>query len=166
MTLRSTNFRVLPSLTAIVLVTSLCCVTADADTIYKTIDAQGNVSFSNTPPPAGVEAQQIELSPGPTPAEQQQSIQQVQNLEAQSNAIPDQESEPAPADEEEPVVEPTTQYQEESTESEDNNQPVVVEDGYLDQPYRDERLRDGVEDVRDAVPEPQEIERPVGRGRR
>jgi len=166
MRFRMKKFRILLAPATFLLTTALGSATALADTIYKTIDAQGNVSFSNTPPPAGVEAQQIELSPGPTPAEQQQGVQQEQNLEEQSNAIPDQESEPAPADEEEPFVEPTMNDQEESTESEDNDQPVVVDDGYLNQPYRDERLRDGAEDVRDAVPVPQEIERPVGRGRR
>jgi hypothetical protein len=165
MTLRSKTNPVVPSVAAIVLATGLCCTVAGADTIYKTIDAQGNVSFSNTPPAPGVEAQQIELSPGPTPAEQQQSIQQERNLEAQSNAIPEQASEPAPADEDETVVEPTTEYQEGSTDSEDNDQPVVVDDGYLNRPYRDERLRDGVDDVREAVPRPEEIQRPMVRGR-
>ena len=76
MTLRSTIIRVLPSLAAVALTTGLSAAAAGADTIYKTIDAQGNVTFSNTPPPPGVEAQQIELSPGPTPAEQRQSLRQ------------------------------------------------------------------------------------------
>jgi hypothetical protein len=165
MTFRSKTIPVVPSVAAIVLAAGLFGTVAGADTIYKTIDAQGNVSFSNTPPPPGVEAQQIELSPGPTPTEQRQSIQQEQNVEAQSNAIPEQTSEPAPADEDETVVEPATEYQEESTDSEDNDQPVVVDDGYLNQPYRDEPLRDGVDDVRDAIPRPEEIQRPMIRGR-
>ena len=82
------NFRKLLCLTASTLISILLCGTAAAETIYKTVDAQGNVSFSNTPPPEGVEAQQIELQPGPTPAQQQQSIETEQNLETQSNEIP------------------------------------------------------------------------------
>jgi len=166
MTFRSRTLRVLPSLSAIVLATGLTCATAWADTIYKSVDAEGNVTFSNTPPPPGVEAQQIELSPGPTPAQQQQSIQAEQNLEAQSDTIPEEDSGDTSAEQEdEPVVEPTTEYQEESVDSEDNDQPVVVDDGYVDDTDRNERLQDGVDDVKEVAPLPAEIHRPAGRVR-
>jgi hypothetical protein len=166
MSFQTRIFRVLPYLTAITLTTNLLCATAAAETIYKSVDAEGNVTFSNTPPPAGVEAQQIELQPGPTAAQQQQSLKAEQNLEAQSNAIPEEES--APEEEqvqEESVVEPTTVYQQESDDSGDNEDPAYVDEGYVGDPNRDERLRDGVDDVREVTPLPTGAPRPAGRVR-
>jgi len=163
MTNQMRNFRVLPCLTAITLATSLLCIPALAETIYKSVDAEGNVTFSSTPP-AGVEAQQIELQPGPTPAQQQQSIQAEQNLEAQSNEIP--EEQPAPEQEqEEPVVQPDTEYQQDSGDAAEEDNPVYVGDGYVGDPNRNERVRDGVDDVRDVAPRPAEAAHAAGRAR-
>ena len=136
---------------------------ATADTIYKSVDAQGNVTFSNMPPPAGVESQQVELPPGPTPAQQQQSIEEEQNLETQSDAIPEEDS--APVQEQEgQVVQPVTEYPQDTADTED---PVYVDDGYVGEPDRDrdERVRDGVDDRREVAPLPAETPRPAGRVR-
>jgi Domain of unknown function (DUF4124) len=164
MTNQMRNFHVLPCLTAITLATSLLSLPALAETIYKSIDAEGNVTFSSTPP-AGVEAQQIELQPGPTPAQQQQSLKAEQNLEAQSNEIP--EEQPAPEQEqdqeqEEPAVQQDTEYQQDAVDNED---PVSVDDGYVGDVDRNERVRDGVDDVRDVAPRPAEAGRAAGRAR-
>jgi hypothetical protein len=163
MTSQMKNFRVRPYLTAITLSTSLLCLPALAETIYKSIDAEGNVTFSSTPP-AGVEAQQIELQPGPTPAQQQQSLEAEQNLEAQSNEIP--EEQPASEQEqEEPAVQQDTEYQQDSGDAADEDNPVYVGDGYVGDPDRNERVRDGVDDVREVTPLPAEGRRPAGRVR-
>jgi Domain of unknown function (DUF4124) len=163
MTSQKKNFRTLPYLTAITLSTSLLCAAAMAETIYKSVDAEGNISFSNTPPPAGVEAQQIELQPGPTPAEQQQSTEQMQNLEEQSNAMYKEVTAPGQEQgQEEPAVQQDTEYQHDAGE---NEEPVYGGDGYVDDTDRNERVRDGVEDVRDAVPRPVEAGHAAGRAR-
>jgi outer membrane biosynthesis protein TonB len=160
MTNQFNSFRTLRCLTVIALSTSLLSAAALADTIYKSIDAEGNVTFSSTPP-AGVDAQQIELQPGPTPAQQQQSLEAEQNLEAQSNEIP--EEQPAPEQEqEEPVVQQDTEYQQDAVDNED---PVSVDDGYVGDPDRNERVRDGVDDVRDVAPRPAEAAHAAGRAR-
>lgn len=159
MTHQMKNFRVLPCLTAMTLTTSLLCIPVMAEMIYKSVDAEGNVTFSSTPP-AGVEAQQIELQPGPTHAEQQQSLEAEQNLEAQSNEIPEEQA--APEQEQEPVVQPDTEYQQDAGDNED---PVYVDDGYVGDGDRDERVRDGVDDVREVQPLPAETHRPAGRVR-
>jgi hypothetical protein len=156
------NFHKLPCLTASTLISILLCGTAAADTIYKTVDAQGNVSFSNTPPPEGVEAQQIELQPGPTPAQQQQSIETEQNLETQSNEIP---VENPPAEQQPPVVQPTTEYQQDSDDSDDNGEPVVVDEGYVGDRYQEERLREGVNEGMEGRPVPADVPHPAGRVR-
>jgi hypothetical protein len=163
MTSQMKNFRVLPCLTAITLSTTLLCIPAMAETIYKSVDAQGNVTFSNTPPPAGVQAQQIELQPGPTPAQRQQSLEAEQNLEEQSNELYQETVQESPPEaQEEPVVEPDTAYQQDSG---DNENPVYADDGYVDDVDRDERVRDGVDDVKEIEPLPAEIHRPAGRAR-
>jgi hypothetical protein len=163
MTNQMRNFHVLPCLTAITLATSLLCVPALAETIYKSIDAEGNVTFSSTPP-AGVEAQQIELQPGPSPAAQQQSLEAEQNLEQQSNELY-QEVTPPPQEQEEPAVQQDTEYQQDSGDAAENEDPVYVGDGYVGDPDRNERVRDGVDDVRDVAPRPVEAGHAAGRAR-
>ena len=69
-------------------------------------------------------------------------------------------AEPSPAVEDENVAEPSTEYHEASPDYQDYDQPVV-DDGYVDEPYQDERLRDGV----DNVPGPGEVRHPAARGR-
>jgi hypothetical protein len=149
-------------LTCLTLTTGLLLDSAVAETIYKSVDADGNVTFSNIPPPAGVETQQLEIQPGPTPAQQRQSIETEQNLETMSNEIP---VETPAAEQEPPVVQPTTEYQQDSDDSEDNEAPVVVDEGYVGDPNRDERLRDGVDDVREVTPLPAVAPRPAARVR-
>ena len=166
MTYQKKNFTTLPCLTAITLVSCLLCIPSVAETIYKSVDAEGNVTFSNTPPPTGVEAQQIQLQPGPTPAAQQQSLEAEQNLEEQSNELY-QEVTPPPQEEEEPAEQQDTEYQQGSSDVDDEDNPVYVGDGYVGDPERDrdERVRDGVDDVRDVAPRPAEAGHAAGRAR-
>jgi hypothetical protein len=159
MNYRMRHIRALPCLTAIALSTSLLSVAAMAETIYKSVDAEGNVTFSSTPP-AGVEAQQIELQPAPTQAEEQQSIEEMKNLEEESNAL-DQEVTPPPQEQEETAVQPDPEYQQDAGDED----PVYVGDGYVGDPDRNERVRDGVDDVRDVVPRPAEAGHAAGRAR-
>jgi len=167
MTSQMKNFRVRPYLTAITLGTSLLCIPALAETIYKSIDAEGNVTFSSTPP-AGVEAQQIELQAGPTPAQQQQSTEEEQNLETQSNEMYQETVEENPAEaQEQPEEQPVSEDQQESGDADVEDNPVYVGDDYVGDPERDrdERVRDGVDDVRDVAPRPAEAGRAAGRAR-
>lgn len=162
MTSQMKNFRVRLYLTAITLSTSLLCLPALAETIYKSIDAEGNVTFSSTPP-AGVETQQIELQPGPTPAQQQQSTEEEQNLETQSNEMYQETVEENSAEaQEQPEEQPVSEDQQDSGDDVD---PVYVGDGYVGDPDRNERVRDGVDDVREVTPLPAEGRRPAGRVR-
>jgi hypothetical protein len=162
MTCLRKNFRKLLCLTAIALSAGPLLDTAVAETIYKSVDAEGNVTFSNTPPAEGVEAQTIELQPGPTPAQQQQSIEEEQNLETQSNEIP---VENPPSEQEPPVVQPTTEYQQDSNDSDNNEDPVVVDEGYVGDRYQDERLREGDNEGMEGRPGPSEAPHPAARFR-
>jgi len=162
MNYRMRHIRALPCLTAIALSTSLLSAAAPAETIYKSIDAEGNVTFSSTPP-AGVDAQQIELQAGPTPAQQQQSTEEEQNLETQSNEMYQETVEENPAEaQEQPEEQPVSEDQQDSGDDVD---PVYLGDGYVDDPERNERVRDGVDDVREVTPLPAEGRHPAGRVR-
>ena len=162
MTFLRKNFPKLLCLTAITLSAAPLLDTAVAETIYKSVDAEGNVTFSNTPPAQGVEAQTIELQPGPTPAQQQQSIETEQNLETQSNEIPVEN--PA-AEQQQPLVQPTTEYQQDSGDAGDDQEPVVVDDGYVGDRYQDERLREGVNEGIEGRPVPADVPHPAARVR-
>jgi len=154
------NFLGVLCLTCMTMTTGLLPGVAAADTIYKSVDAEGNVTFSSTPP-TGVESQQIELQPGPSPAAQQQSLEAEQNLEEQSNELY-QEVTPPPQEQEEPAVQQDTEYQQHSGDAADEDNPVYVGDGYVGDPDRNERVRDGVDDVRDVAPRPAEAGHAAG----
>jgi hypothetical protein len=51
-----------------------------ADDIYRTVDAQGNVTYSDQPPSSGQEAERVELPPGPSP-------ERIRESEARNRAI-------------------------------------------------------------------------------
>jgi hypothetical protein len=78
-----------PLLVAAVILATPAVVAADP--IYRWVDANGNVSFSSTPPP-GAAAQPVELPPSPTPAqveaarERERSIQELGTQLSQQRA--------------------------------------------------------------------------------
>jgi hypothetical protein len=47
----------------------LLLAAAEADTIYRWVDAEGRVSYSSTPPPAATDVRQVDLPPPPSAAE-------------------------------------------------------------------------------------------------
>ena len=63
---------------AILLVMALACLGARADQVYRWVDAQGNVHYSQTPPPNAVtQAKRVDIVPQPadiTNAKQQQQL--------------------------------------------------------------------------------------------
>ena len=63
-----------------------CCLVqgAHAETIYRSVDKNGEVTFSDEPPPAGVNVEQIEVQPAPTESEYRESVEQMQRMEPQA----------------------------------------------------------------------------------
>jgi len=55
-----------------------------AQTVYKSVDAQGRVSYSSSPPPAAADAtvEKIPIDPGPSEQQQQRAAQRVKRLES------------------------------------------------------------------------------------
>lgn len=107
-----------------------------AQKVYESVDAEGDVTFSDTPPPPDAgKTRQIELQPGPTAAQVQESRQQLQNLENRASEAGGSDSAA-----ESPAAQPATGYQPAAGANEDS---VYVEGDYADERYRDERLREG-----------------------
>lgn len=75
---------------------TLLAFTANADSeIYKWVDEQGNVHYSDYPPPATREAEVVEATPGPSEDEIERAQQELDTLLAkqeESSALREQES--------------------------------------------------------------------------
>jgi hypothetical protein len=56
--------------TVLVLTIALAATAGQAQTIYKSIDPQGNVLYSSEPPQGTAESEQIKLAPDPSPEAQ------------------------------------------------------------------------------------------------
>ena len=103
--------------TGCVLLVMVAC-TAAAEQIYRSVDAQGNVTFSNQPPANSVTIDQVSVQPGPSDAAQREARERMQRQEAaanelgKANASREQQKPPATPAVPEPVqpVEPVNQY--------------------------------------------------------
>jgi Domain of unknown function (DUF4124) len=112
--------------------------TAAAEQIYRSVDAEGNVTFSNQPPANSVTVDQVSVPPGPSDAAQREALERMQRQEAAANEMSEararsvqQKPQPSP-----PVPEPVEQQE-----------PVNQYYGY---PYGNTPRRD---QIRDRLPE-------------
>lgn len=73
--------------TAVILVS--CCLTqiAIAEPIYRSVDKEGEVTFSDKPPSTAVDVKQVEVKPAPTEAEHKESMERAQRIENQANEM-------------------------------------------------------------------------------
>ncbi|PLY12311.1 MAG: hypothetical protein C0624_01015 [Desulfuromonas sp.] len=111
--------------------------------IYKWVDANGVVTFKDTPPPQGVRSERIETNPSFDGSEQQDSTASS-TLEAAEPADALQGSEPlTPA-------EPDDFFQEDETDT------SAVADDFLQESEPDDLLQES-EPVTSAVPAPQTV---------
>jgi|GEM_PF-1404692 len=94
-----------------------CCMlfmltaTAMAEQIYRSVDADGNVTFSNEPPADAVDVDEVKVRPGPSAAEQQAARERMQAQEATASELGEARASrvpqrPAPAPNTPAVVEP------------------------------------------------------------
>jgi hypothetical protein len=61
--------------------------TAAAEQIYRSVDAEGNVTFSNQPPANSVTVDQVSVHPGPSDAAQREARERMQRQEATANEM-------------------------------------------------------------------------------
>ena len=71
-----------------------------AESIYRTVDADGNVTFSSTPPANAVDIDEANVQPGPSAAAQREARQRARRQEAAARdmgkARADRAQQPAP----------------------------------------------------------------------
>ena len=67
--------------TTLVLSLLLAPVPAGAETVYKSVDEQGNVRYSAEPPPHGVDYEVLDSVPEPDEAAAQEAVERRQKLE-------------------------------------------------------------------------------------
>jgi hypothetical protein len=104
--------------TACVLMLSMLAGTATADTIYRSVDADGNVTFSNKPPVNAVTVDEVSVQPGPSDAAQREAQERLQRQETTANGLSEarqrrlQQQQAASPTAQEPVEreEPINQY--------------------------------------------------------
>ena len=58
-----------------------------AQSLYKSVNEQGEVTFSDSPPPNAVEVQEIQRQPGPSEARQRESAARVKRIESLANDL-------------------------------------------------------------------------------
>ncbi len=58
-----------------------------AEKIYRSVDKNGEVIFSDEPPPAAVDVKQIDVQPAPTEAQHRESVERVKRMESQANEM-------------------------------------------------------------------------------
>ena len=69
------------------IVISLITTCAVAQPLYKSVNSQGEVTFSDKPVPNAVEVQEIQVQPGPTEAQQRESAESLKRIESQGNDL-------------------------------------------------------------------------------
>ena len=58
-----------------------------AETLYKSVNEQGEVTFSDSPPPAAVDVQQSQVQPAPSESQIQDSQAREKRINAQANEM-------------------------------------------------------------------------------
>ena len=61
--------------------------TAAAEQIYRSVDAEGNVTFSSQPPTGAVTVDKVSVKPGPSEAEQHAARERMQRQEATASEM-------------------------------------------------------------------------------
>jgi hypothetical protein len=124
--------------TVCVLLLVLLGGTVAAEQIYRSVDAEGNVTFSNQPPANSVTVDQVSVQPGPSEAAQQEAQERMQRQEATANEISEAS---ARRMQQKPAASPSV------TDPVEQQEPVNQYYGY---PYGNTPRRD---QIRDRVPD-------------
>lgn len=69
------------------LLAALVCQPASADPIYKWVDSKGQVTYSSTPPPGGIKADQVKTQPPPTEEQVRQAEARLKRTQEQASEM-------------------------------------------------------------------------------
>ena len=70
---------------SVILLFFTSCVVAQP--LYKSVNEQGEVTFSDSPLPNAVEVEEIEVQAGPSEAQQRESAERLKRIESQANDL-------------------------------------------------------------------------------
>jgi hypothetical protein len=65
----------------------LVCQPAGADPLYKWVDSTGQVTYSSTPPPAGIKAEKVKVLHPPSDEDIKQAEERVKRIEEQASEL-------------------------------------------------------------------------------
>ena len=65
------------------------CATASvaAETLYKSVNEKGEITFSDSPPENAAHVQEIQVQPAPTEQQQRESMERQKMIESQANEL-------------------------------------------------------------------------------
>jgi uncharacterized protein with WD repeat len=69
--------------------TSLALAAGAGETLYKSVDAAGNVTYSDEPPADAVQVQDVQVEPGPTPEAEQEAAVRSKQMTREADAAYD-----------------------------------------------------------------------------
>ena len=69
------------------IVFSCAAATVAAETLYKSVDDKGEVTFSDTPPENAAKVQEIQVQPAPTEQQQRESMEREKRIDQQANEL-------------------------------------------------------------------------------
>jgi hypothetical protein len=69
------------------IVFSCAAATVAAETLYKSVDDKGEVTFSDTPPENAARVQEIQVQPAPTEQQQRESMETEKRIKQQANEL-------------------------------------------------------------------------------
>lgn len=105
-----------------------------ADPIYKSTNAQGQVIFSDEPPPNAVNVEQIKVQPAPTEAEHRESVERTKRMETRANEMGSarQQRSPQPIGQEPliPEVQPTGTHSYSNYDNEQRRRRAIARERY------------------------------------
>ena len=130
----STVFYISPGIPALMIAALLFATGSNADPIYKSTNAQGQVIFSDEPPPNAVNVEQVKVQPAPTEAEHRESVERAKRMESRANemgAARQQRSQP-PSGQEPliPEVQPTGTHSYSNYDNEQRRRRAIARERY------------------------------------
>ena len=137
--------------TGFMLLLAMLVGTAAAEQIYRSVDAEGNVTFSNQPPANSVTVDKVSVQPGPSDAVRREAQERMQRQEETADELSKANAsrvKPPPA------ASPAASQPVEAVD------PV---DPYYGYPYPDTTRRDKIRDRLPIRPIPRPIPRPMPR---
>ncbi len=69
------------------IVFSCAAATVAAETLYKSVNEQGEVTFSDSPPENAAKVQQIEVKPAPTEQQQREGLEREKLIKEEANRL-------------------------------------------------------------------------------